>query len=272
MIGVLAVLIGWATSMRGGAAADDEGLEQEAGCDASAGGDAEELAQDQPVDATAPMPTAWRDSTGRQCRRHRGRRTCDGPRRVPEPFGPAAAFAEALGLVEARVPRQLMQSPPPRPWVEAVGGSAGPGLLWPVPEGRLGRGLGRHRPLTRVRGRRPRGRVMHNGVDINAREGALIRAVNDGLVAYSFNGMSGYGNAVLLLHGDGTVTLYGHCRATYVFAGQRVRRGQVIGEVGETGLAHGPHLHFEWRRDGRPLDPVPHFVGGPTPRADATDP
>jgi murein DD-endopeptidase MepM/ murein hydrolase activator NlpD len=102
---------------------------------------------------------------------------------------------------------------------------------------------------------------MHNGVDIGAREGAPVRAVNDGLVAYSFNGMSGYGNSVLLLHADGSVTLYAHCRATYVFAGQRVRRGQVIAEVGETGLARGAHLHFEWRRDGQPLNPIPHFVG-----------
>jgi murein DD-endopeptidase MepM/ murein hydrolase activator NlpD len=80
-------------------------------------------------------------------------------------------------------------------------------------------------------------------------------------VLYSFNGMRGYGNSVLLLHADGTVSLYAHCQETYVFAGQRVERGQVIAAVGDTGLAHGAHLHFEWRRNGQPLDPLEHFVG-----------
>jgi len=150
----------------------------------------------------------------------------------------------------------------------------GAGLLWPVPEGRLWRGFGMQREITprRGRGRLRRGRRqrLHRGVDIGAPAGSLIRAVNDGLVLYSFNSMRGYGNSVVLLHPDGTVTLYAHCQATYVFAGQRVARGRVIAEVGHTGLAHGDHLHFEWRRNGRPLNPGAHFVGGPEPRAART--
>lgn len=251
-----------------GAAADGEEeldldeLEEDVGCDASAGGDVEELIEDQPEDRTidTPVPTRWRESAGLQCHRYRGRRMCEGPRRVPQPFGPAAALAERLGIDEERAPRLVMNGAPPREWVQLAGESVGPGLLWPVPEGRLWRDYGRHRAIVRTRRTRGR-RIQHNGVDIGATEGAAIRAVNDGLVVYSFNGMSGYGNAVLLLHADGTISLYGHCRATYVFAGQQVRRGQVIAEVGQTGLAHGAHLHFEWRRDGRPLDPLPHFVG-----------
>ena len=107
---------------------------------------------------------------------------------------------------------------------------------------------------------------MHNGVDIKTPAGSLIRAVNPGLVIYSDNEMRGYGNSIVVLHPDRTVSLYGHCQATYVFTGQQVEHGQVLGEVGHTGLAHGDHLHFEWRRDGRPSNPAPHFVGGPGPR------
>lgn len=248
-----------------GAAADGEedlALDEEAGCDAAAGGDAAELVEDQPEDRTipTPLPTRWRASEGLQCHRYRGRRMCEGPRRVPEPHGPDAELAQRLGIDEQRAARVVMGGPPPRAWVEAAPGAAGPGLLWPVPEGRLWRGYGRHRAIVRTRATRGR-RIQHNGVDIGAAEGAAIRAVNDGLVVYSDNGMRGYGNALLLVHADGTITLYGHCRATYVFAGQRVRRGQVIAEVGQTGLAHGAHLHFEWRRDGAALDPLPHFVG-----------
>ncbi|HJL19680.1 MAG TPA: M23 family metallopeptidase [Sandaracinaceae bacterium LLY-WYZ-13_1] len=241
----------------------------EAGCDSAAGreADVEELVADAPRDRTieTPRPTRWRESRGRQCRRYHGRAFCDGPRRVPEPHGPAAERAADLGLDdERRAGRMALNAEPDEAWLEAVEGSQGAGLLWPVPDGRLWRGFGRHRELRRGRNgrvRRGRRRRLHRGVDIGAEEGSPIRAVNDGLVVYSYNGLRGYGNSVVLLHADGTVTLYAHCHATYVFAGQQVRRGQVIGEVGHTGLAHGDHLHFEWRRAGRPRDPGPHFLG-----------
>lgn len=252
----------------GDVSADLNGLEtDDYECDASAGGEAdvEELVEDAVPDRTidTPMPTVWRESSGRQCQRYRGRAVCDGPRRVPEPFGAAAEFARTLGIDEARAGHIGMTGEPPEAWVNAVGGDVGAGLLWPVPEGRLWRGYGTQRRIIRRNGRLARARAtrQHQGVDIGAPAGSAIRAVNDGLVLYSFNGMRGYGNSVLLLHADRTVSLYAHCRATLVFAGQRVERGQVIGEVGATGLAHGPHLHFEWRRSGRPLDPLPHFVG-----------
>ena len=242
-----------------------------AGCDSTAGGevDVEELIEDQPVDVTlpTPTPTRWRTARGRQCSRYHGRLSCNGPRRVPEPFGPAEALAADLGLDdEDRAGRIALNGAPDERWLAAIDGEVGPGLLWPVPDGRQWRGFGQHAEL--VRGRRGRirhgrRRRLHQGVDIGAPAGTLIRAVNDGLVLYSFNGMRGYGNAVVLLHADGTVSLYAHCQATRVFRGQRVRRGQVVGEVGHTGLAHGDHLHFEWRRNGRPRNPSPHFVGRP---------
>jgi murein DD-endopeptidase MepM/ murein hydrolase activator NlpD len=96
-------------------------------------------------------------------------------------------------------------------------------------------------------------------VDIPAALGSEVRAAQEGIVCYSNNEIRGYGNLVLVVHRDGTTTLYAHLRAAQVFAGQNVRAGQTIGEVGSTGLSQGPHLHFEWHVDGRAVDPMPHF-------------
>jgi murein DD-endopeptidase MepM/ murein hydrolase activator NlpD len=103
-----------------------------------------------------------------------------------------------------------------------------------------------------------------------ATAGSPIRASAPGLVAYSDNRVRGYGNLLLLVHGDGSVTLHAHCQRVLVFAGQRVEQGQVIAEVGMTGLAMGPHLHFEYHRAGEAVDPTPLFSrdsGGPSNRA-----
>ncbi|MEZ4335334.1 MAG: M23 family metallopeptidase [Sandaracinaceae bacterium] len=249
----------------------------EAGCDASAGGEAdveELIAEEQNETLPTAPPTRWRPSRGRECHRYHGRAMCDGPRRVPEPHGPAAEVGRRLGLDDdERVGHSVLSGAPREEWLAAVREMPmGAGLLWPVPGGRLWRGFGMQREIVRPQGagrlRRGRRQHLHRGVDIGAPAGTLIRAVNDGLVLYSFNSMRGYGNAVVLLHADGTVSLYAHCQATYVFAGQRVQRGRVIAEVGHTGLAHGDHLHFEWRRNGRPLNPGRHFVEGPEARED----
>jgi len=84
--------------------------------------------------------------------------------------------------------------------------------------------------------------------------------------------MHGYGNALLIVHADGTVAMYAHCYATFVTAGEIVRRGQTIAEVGDTGLAHGAHLHFEWRVRGEVQDPLPHFAERPTRRGSPEPP
>lgn len=99
---------------------------------------------------------------------------------------------------------------------------------------------------------------LHAGVDIAAGYGGTIRAAASGLVVYAgYRG--GYGNAVIIDHGSGLSTLYGHCSRLFVSSGQTVRQGQSIGAVGSTGLSTGPHLHFEVRKNGTPVNPMGRF-------------
>jgi murein DD-endopeptidase MepM/ murein hydrolase activator NlpD len=241
---------------------------------ASAHGAAQDRAPATPTTESSARPRAalvrpegihWADSSGRDCHVFHGRRMCEGPRRVPLLDGDALRRAERLGLVGSRVARLATAGVPPAEWVEAAragGARSSDELLWPVPEGRLWRGFGPRQGFRRTRRGlvRTRRRHMHQGVDIGAHQGSFIVAVADGLVAYSDNRMSGYGNAVLLVHADGAVSMYAHCVETYVVAGQMVRRGEVIAAVGQTGIAHGAHLHFEYRERGHTVDPYRRFV------------
>jgi murein DD-endopeptidase MepM/ murein hydrolase activator NlpD len=122
------------------------------------------------------------------------------------------------------------------------------GLIAPVP-GNIVSGFGaRLHPIYKIR-------KMHTGVDIDAGSGTPIKAAAGGLVVHSGR-RGGYGNCVIIDHGGGLATVYGHCSSLSVAAGQEVKQGQVIGRVGSTGLATGPHLHFEVRRNGEPVDPA----------------
>jgi murein DD-endopeptidase MepM/ murein hydrolase activator NlpD len=98
-------------------------------------------------------------------------------------------------------------------------------------------------------------RKLHTGIDIAAPSGTAIKAAGDGLVVFAGR-WGGYGNCVILDHGGGTATLYGHCSRLAVANGGKVTQGQTIAYVGSTGLSTGPHLHFEVRRDGHPVDPM----------------
>ncbi|CAN1569549.1 COG4942 Membrane-bound metallopeptidase [Fimbriimonadaceae bacterium] len=96
---------------------------------------------------------------------------------------------------------------------------------------------------------------LHAGTDFGARSGSPIFAVADGtVISASYSG--GYGNRIILDHGGGLTTVYAHCSSLAVRAGQTVRQGQRIGAVGSTGLSTGPHLHFEMRINGRPVNPM----------------
>lgn len=96
---------------------------------------------------------------------------------------------------------------------------------------------------------------FHRGIDILAPGGSDVRASEFGLVLYAGDGMRGYGNAIVLDHGEGVTTLYGHLKEIRVKSGDAVASGQVIGAVGRTGNATTSHLHFELRVEDEALDP-----------------
>lgn len=98
-------------------------------------------------------------------------------------------------------------------------------------------------------------RRMHKGVDIGARSGSPIYAAADGEVVIA-KYSSSYGNYVMIAHGGGFTTVYAHASRLMVRAGQQVRRGQQIAAVGSTGLAKGPHLHWEVYRNGVAVNPL----------------
>lgn len=113
----------------------------------------------------------------------------------------------------------------------------------------------------RLRGGSP---DLHRGVDVAAPHGAPVRAMQNGRVVFA--GSRGrYGLCVILEHGSNLRTLYAHLSRIDVRQGARVDGGQVIGAVGATGNATGPHLHFEVWRWGRVDDPVPLLGGFPAP-------
>jgi murein DD-endopeptidase MepM/ murein hydrolase activator NlpD len=122
------------------------------------------------------------------------------------------------------------------------------GFVRPVP-GAVSSGFGmRIHPITGQN-------RMHNGVDMNASQGDPIRAARDGTIILA-GVKGGYGNTIMIDHGGGMVTLYAHQSRLGVSLGDRVSAGQVIGYIGSTGQSTAPHLHFEVRIDGNPVDPA----------------
>jgi murein DD-endopeptidase MepM/ murein hydrolase activator NlpD len=100
--------------------------------------------------------------------------------------------------------------------------------------------------------------IMHNGVDMNAGSGQAIVAASSGTIIFA-GVKGGYGNTIMIDHGGGMVTLYAHQSKFAVSAGASVKRGQTIGYVGSTGVSTGPHLHFEVRINGNPVNPAKYL-------------
>jgi murein DD-endopeptidase MepM/ murein hydrolase activator NlpD len=96
----------------------------------------------------------------------------------------------------------------------------------------------------------------HQGIDITSPSGVSIKAAAPGTVVYSGNAIRGYGNLIILRHSEDFVTIYAHNQVNLIEEGGWVEKGQIIGKVGQTGRASGPHLHFEIRRNNKAMDPM----------------
>ncbi len=124
--------------------------------------------------------------------------------------------------------------------------------IFPV-RGLIGAGFGwRRDPFTGLR-------QFHRGIDISAPEGTPVRAPADGIVVKTERN-GGYGKVLYISHGNGIVTRYGHLSAYRVRPGQKVRRGDVIALVGNTGRSTAPHLHYEVLVGGKQVDPMRYIM------------
>jgi murein DD-endopeptidase MepM/ murein hydrolase activator NlpD len=106
---------------------------------------------------------------------------------------------------------------------------------------------------------------FHSGIDFSAVQGTPIYATGDGVVDQADNLAQGYGNHIVIKHGFGFETLYGHMSRFAVRAGQKVKRGEVIGYVGSTGLSTAPHLHYEVIKNGDKINPINYFYNDISP-------
>ena len=155
------------------------------------------------------------------------------------------AAAEMEGLI-ARLERQRRERADEDSFGSGFAERAG-GLPWPV-EGPVLKPFGRsvHPEFKTV--------VVNKGLNIEAAMGTPVRSVADGTVEY-VDWLPGYGKCIIVDHGDGYYTLYAHASAIFPTEGSRVRQGEVLGEVGDTGSLNGTQLYFEIRQGKTPLDP-----------------
>ena len=128
-------------------------------------------------------------------------------------------------------------------------------MAWPVPGySRISSSYGyRIHPIFKTK-------KLHTGIDIPAPTGTAITAASNGKVIFT-GWLGGYGKAVIVDHGGGIVTLYGHNSSITVSEGNTVKRGDTIAKAGSTGNSTGPHLHFEVRKNGAYVDPMPWLKG-----------
>jgi lipoprotein NlpD len=168
--------------------------------------------------------------------------------------------AEALSRSSAGTPTAVASAPPPAVAPEPAAGATPPDdgadaafagkLRWPLAEPKLSSPFG------------PRAGRPHEGIDLAAPLGTPILAAANGQVVYAGDGVSGYGNMVVLQHPDGLLTVYAHNSLVMVRTGDTIAAGQEIARVGMSGRATAPHLHFEVRRAQLPRDPL-RFLPAP---------
>lgn len=124
---------------------------------------------------------------------------------------------------------------------------------------RIASGYGwRNDPFTKAK-------KFHYGMDFTAPTGTPIYATGDGIITRADNKSSGYGHHIRIDHGFGYESLYAHLSRYNVRVGQRIKRGEVIGFVGNTGRSEAPHLHYEIKKDGQHLNPINFYYGNLTP-------
>jgi murein DD-endopeptidase MepM/ murein hydrolase activator NlpD len=120
---------------------------------------------------------------------------------------------------------------------------------------RMASGFGyRNDPFTKIK-------KFHYGMDFTAKTCNPFDSPGDGVVERADNSMSGFGNLIIINHGFGYKTYYAHMSSYKARAGQRVKRGDIIGLIGSTGRSEGPHLHYEVHKDGQPINPINFYYG-----------
>ena len=124
-------------------------------------------------------------------------------------------------------------------------------------------------PITQLFGERITDPKGHTGIDYALPLGTPVLAAADGRVTTVGYDAKGYGNYVLITHGDGSQTLYGHLQTTTVKVDDYIYAGICVGQSGSTGYSTGPHLHFEYRINGKPVNPDPFLATSTTPSTPA---
>jgi len=171
---------------------------------------------------------------------------------APAASGRAAPPAGRDGRGPGRIESSVLGAMPPSQVAKAPVATVRRGsgqLQWPL-RGVLYARFGR------------KGKSPHDGIDLAAPAGTPVRTAGEGSVLFA-GPQQGYGLLVIIEHAHGLVTVYAHNRDLRVRTGQQIREGQVIATVGESGKTSGPHLHFEVRQDGAPVDPLE--ILGPPP-------
>jgi murein DD-endopeptidase MepM/ murein hydrolase activator NlpD len=182
-------------------------------------------------------------------------KTADNRAHRPAAAAPQAAPQAAPIQVAAKEPAATarMAAPvdaqPASPSATAELTGAVPSFRWPV-RGRVIAGYG-----TKVNG------TSNDGINLAVPEGTSVKAAEDGIVAYAGNELKGYGNLVLVRHGNGFVTAYAHASEIMVKRGDQVKRGQIVARAGQTGNVTSPQLHFEIRKGSTPVDPSQYLNG-----------